>query len=165
MCAGSCTARPSISNRISSRTLTMPRARSASSSGTTTACSRSAAGCAGLGHAEHAQLLDERRLPVVRLDLFGIQFLPGAEDDDFLLAAGDVEAAVGVEAAEVARAQPAVVERRGRGVGPAEVLAHHDRARGSGSRRSPPRPRRPRWRPHRVRCESSRPAGDGRPTS
>ena len=50
----------------------------------------------------------------------------------------------GVEAAEVARVQPAVAQRRGRGVGPVEVAAHDDRAAdqdlavGARFRRRPP---------------------------
>ena len=39
-----------------------------------------------------------------------------------------VQAAVGVEAAEVAGVEPAVAHRRGRGVGPVVVAGHDDRA-------------------------------------
>ena len=45
-------------------------------------------------HAEHAELLDERRLAVVRLDLLGIEVLSRAEHDHFFLAARDVQAAL-----------------------------------------------------------------------
>ena len=59
----------------------------------------------------------------MHLNLFRVDVLAGAEDDDFLLAAGDVEVAAAVQVAEVAGVQPAVAEYGGVDVGAVEVPA------------------------------------------
>ena len=56
------------------------------------------------------------------LERGGRDVLAAGRDDDLLLAAGDREEAVGVERAEVAGAEPAVVERRCRRLGVLPVL-------------------------------------------
>ena len=50
----------------------------------------------GPGQAQHADFLDERRPPIDRLDLLGVDVLAGTEDDELLAAAGDHEPALGV---------------------------------------------------------------------
>ena len=59
---------------------------------------------------EHAEFLDERRLAVDGLDLFRVDVLARAEDDQLLLAAGDRQPALVVQPPEVARVQPAVAQ-------------------------------------------------------
>ena len=76
----------------------------------------------------HANFLDVGRLQIVGLDLFGIDVLAVAEDDDVFLATGDKQIAAGVEIAEIAGMQPAIFEYGGGGVRPVPVALHHDRA-------------------------------------
>ena len=64
----------------------------------------------------------------MHLNLFRVDVLAGAEDDDFLLAAGDVKAAAAVQVAEVAGVQPAVAEHGGVDVRAVEVPLHDDGA-------------------------------------
>ena len=78
--------------------------------------------------AEDADLLDVGRLQVMRLDLFGIDVLAVAEDDDVFFAAGDEEVSVGIAIAKVAAAQPSVAIHGGGGVGTLVVAGHDDAA-------------------------------------
>ena len=55
-------------------------------------------------------------------------FFPLAEDDEFFLASGDEEIAAGIEVAEVAGVQPAVLDRFGGCVGTIPIALHDDRA-------------------------------------
>ena len=64
----------------------------------------------------------------MRLDLLRIEVLPGAEHDDFFLAACDVEAPIAVDPSEIARSQPAVVEHVAGRLRVVEIFAHDDPA-------------------------------------
>ena len=81
----------------------------------------------GALEAEHADLLDVRRLLVPCLDFFGVDVLAAAENDDIFLATRDEEVAVRVAVAEVAGQKPSVTKHGGGSVG-ALVVADHDDA-------------------------------------
>src|SRR5262249_34313639 len=67
--------------------------------------------------ADHDRFTDERRRLDHRLDVLRRDVLAARGDDDFLLAAGDRQKAVGIERAEIAGAQPAILQRFGGGRG------------------------------------------------
>ena len=76
--------------------------------------------------ADHARLTDQRERLQRRLEVGGRDVLPAGGDDQLLLAVDDLQVAVVVELADVARVQPAVgVERLGGLVGIVEVAAEH----------------------------------------
>ena len=73
--------------------------------------------CCDLGHdqadqaaalVQDRELVDRRAVGVDRLDLVGEDVLAAGQDDQLLAAADDVQVALGVEAAEIARAEEAV---------------------------------------------------------
>ena len=78
--------------------------------------------------ADDADFLDVGRLLVMRLDLFRIDVLAVAEDDDIFLAPGDVEVAAVVAVAEIAGEEPAVAIHGGGDVGALVVSGHDDAA-------------------------------------
>src|SRR3989442_13554071 len=64
----------------------------------------------------------------MRLNLLGINILPVAEYDHFLLAARNEQVSLRIEMAEIARAQPAIFQHGTRRVLTVPVALHHDRA-------------------------------------
>ena len=74
----------------------------------------------GVGHPHHRGLGHAGPLQQRGLDLGGVDIEP-AGDDEILAAAHEVDVAVGISEAEVAAAQPAALQRRGRRVGAVEV--------------------------------------------
>src|SRR5436189_240731 len=64
----------------------------------------------------------------MRLNLLGINILPVAEYDHFLLAARNEQVSLRIEMAEIAREQPAIFQHGSRRVLTVPVALHHDRA-------------------------------------
>ena len=64
----------------------------------------------------------------MRFDLFGIDVLSVAQDDDFFLATGEKEVTLRVEISEVAGQEPSIAHDCGRCVGAVPVALHHHRA-------------------------------------
>ena len=73
----------------------------------------------------HRNLLDERRLQVVRFDLFRIHILTVAEDNHLFLAPGEKKIAVSIEVAQVAGQEPSVAHHCCRSIGAVPVSLHH----------------------------------------
>ena len=71
-------------------------------------------------------LFDPGTLQVVALDFFGVNVFAGAEDDNFLLPAGDEEIAARVAVAEIARVQPAIANDLGGCFGTVVIALHDD---------------------------------------
>src|SRR5207244_4612541 len=63
----------------------------------------------------------------MRLNLLGINILPVAEYDHFLLAARNEQVSLRIEMAEIAREQPAIFQHGSRRVLTVPVALHHDR--------------------------------------
>ena len=120
--------KPSMSKRMTSLALTILRCRSTSKLGTITACSRSRRFARLAFQPHHGNFLDERRLQVVRFDLFRIDILAVAEDDDFFLAPSQKQMALRVEIAEIASEEPSVSHDRGCCIGTIPISLHHDGA-------------------------------------
>ena len=103
--------------------------------GRMTAHTRSPKRSSGAGH--HGDLGDARDAHQQLLDLDGADVLAAA-DDDVLQAVGDAQAAVVVEHADVAGAEPAVGVERGGGRARVGVAGEAVRAAARGSRRARP---------------------------
>src|SRR5688572_16240122 len=78
--------------------------------------------------AHDAHLADPGRLLVVGLDLLGIDVLAGTQDNDVFLPASNEEVTALVEAAEIARVEPAITQDLSGGFGAVVVAPHDDAA-------------------------------------
>src|SRR5437879_427665 len=74
----------------------------------------------------HANLLDPRRLQIMRLKLFRINIFSRAENDYILLASGDEKIAARIQMAQIAGKQPTIFDNFGSGIRTVEVALHHD---------------------------------------